>query len=130
MDFKEASVQYGDLRGEVAIDGYAGPPLFEMGKLANIPAEYFPIGFYLSGGEGTFPAGTILLSVAAVEKEKYGKSVDEIIKKLKNNKIHAKAFRAQVKLEDLFKHIKRLHLTAISKAFQDIDIEYEYAEWE
>ena len=71
MDFKEASVQYGDLRGEVAIDGYAGPPLFEMGKLANIPAEYFPIGFYLSGGEGTFPAGTILLSVAAVEKEKY-----------------------------------------------------------
>ena len=128
MDFKEASTQYGDLRGEVAIDGYSGPPLSEMSELVNVPEEYFPIGFYLFGGEGTFPAGTILLSVAAVEKAEYGKSVDEISKNVKGDKIHARAYSEQVKFEDIFKHIKRLHLTAISRAFKDVMIEYENQE--
>jgi len=39
-----ASTKYGDLKGTISVDGFEGPFLDELGKKANIPEGYIPVG--------------------------------------------------------------------------------------
>lgn len=125
MDFRIASVQYGDLRGHSAIDGYSGPPLPELAALVDMPDTYFPIGFSIYSGDAARFDGTIFFQVAAVEKKEYGESMQEICESVVDDNIRAKVFSSQIKFEELFKYIKRLHITAINRGLDTCHIEYE-----
>ena len=60
-----AGVQYGDLKGNVAIDGHNGSPLFDIAKEFGINTnEYFPIsiGMYKEGEHETFAIDTVKIA--------------------------------------------------------------------
>lgn len=91
-----AGVQYDDLKGEVAVDGHDGPPLHDLAKLTDMPADYFPVGLSLWRLD---PAedGMIPFEVVAVDTAKTGKSMGEIIAYAKAQaEVPVHAFRGKI----------------------------------
>lgn len=125
MNFKNAYVQYGDFRGEVAIDGHMGPFLFELAKIANIPTNYFPVAFSVRGETPISDSEEIYLTIAAVDKSIYGSSVDEIVENVRDGVIKAENFRVEMRLDEFFKLVKRINFTAINRALCQFQIECE-----
>ena len=123
MDFRKAYVQYGDLYGESAIDGFSGSSLSEFAELVNMPNNYFPIGLAIYSDKTKYFDDKILLQVVAVEKKEYGYSIKEISESVLNGKINAKVFESQIKYYELFKYIKRIHITAIYRGLLNNIIE-------
>ena len=65
------------------------------------------------------------MTVAAVDKELYGESVDVIRENAKNGEIQVELFNGEIGLEDLFKHMKRINLTGILRALDGLEFESE-----
>ena len=67
----------------------------------------------------------VYVHVTAVEKEAYGDNIQAIMDSAKRKEIKAQLFYCEIKLQDLFKYIKRLHITAINRGLIDTHIECE-----
>ncbi|MCK5598384.1 hypothetical protein KAI78_02070 [bacterium] len=125
MDFRDAHVQYGDFHGRIAIDGFFGPFIHNIAEMINIPSNYFPIGFSIQCGERPKTGDKVFLDIAAVDKNLYGESVDEIQKRVENGIVNAKVFQGEILLEDFFSQAKRTNLTGVLKALDDLSIEVD-----
>ena len=102
-----AGTQYGDLKGNVAIDGHTGTGLFEFAKQNGIDTEeYFPIsiGVYK---EGDFES-------VAIDAVKVASSYDGLKEYLASNPgpLPVKRFRLDVGLNDYLNFIKRFSFVA------------------
>jgi hypothetical protein len=73
-----ASVQYDDLKGYVAIDGYDGPPLHELVKYCAMPGGYFPVGFSLFRFDPC-EDGKLPFCIVAVRCDVVGTTMGEIV---------------------------------------------------
>jgi len=105
----KASVQYGDLRGEVACDGHQGILLHELAKKAKLPDRYFPLAVSVYLGEH----GTLDVDLFACQVASYGSSVDEIRRKGDAaGEIDVEKFRLKIEASDLLKLVKRLDILA------------------
>lgn len=122
MDFREASVSYGDLCGQVVIDGYMGPFVHELALLVGVPQTHFPIGFSLLGGEGVTIDEEFHLTIAAVRKTDYGASIEDILHLAKNGEVEADLFSGTILLPELLKHIKRINLTVVNSSLDKLQI--------
>ena len=129
MDFRTAIVQYGDFRGEVAIDGYHMSDLYKLAEDRGLPDSHFLVGIDLYGGEGSAKDGTISVSFVAVKKSEYGASVEEIQKRTRASGgiIEVEVFDGgHMPVIDLFRYVKRLNIRAANSGFDGNRIEYPY----
>ena len=126
-----ASTKYGDLKGTISVDGFEGPFLNELGKKANIPEGYMPVGLtcYL-GKSGDYDQGVrdrfIRFSLVATRADK--SNFDEIRREATaTGKMDVYSFDLDgVKAEEVLALIKRVDIKLIHFRLQDINItEYE-----
>jgi hypothetical protein len=119
-----AEVQYNDLKGTVAADGYDSPPLFKISEYVKLPSEYWPVGLSFSkldpDNEGNIP-----FVIYAVDKNKVGENHDEIQEFLKNNnyKLTVEAFNREMPITAFGAFFKRLDIKMLQKEFDNADIE-------
>lgn len=115
----KASVQYGDLVGEISCDGHGGPFLHDLAKAANVPNNYFPIAASVYVGE----MGSMYVHIYACDQQEYGNNVDEIRKAgIRQGKLKVKNYEANIKPSDIMRLIKRLDIFAKNRAIADIPI--------
>lgn len=103
-----ASVQYGDISGEISFDGFKGALLVEIAKQCGIDLENnFPLALKLRKGE----FGNSSIDLFACNKSEYGENIDVIRKKaLLNGEIEVKKFELSISVDELLKKIKRLEI--------------------
>ena len=125
MDFRRATVQYGDYRGEVAIDGYNISDLDKMAKDRGLPDTRFLVGISFYGGEGSLQDGWISVRFAAVDKSRYGESLDDINKNAKSSgNINVEIFDGgRMPLAEQFRYIKRMDVRAVNRGFGGLRVE-------
>lgn len=113
----KASVQYGDLKGEVACDGFGGPFLSELASDIDLDDTYFPLSLSVYRGE----SGFLSIYVYACNKDKVGKDIDEIKDYgRKNGSIPVKRFEYTGSIDNLLKKIKRLDILAMNSVVEGI----------
>ena len=119
----KASVQYGDLKGTVAIDGYNGLSIDDTILTASVPKGYRPIGLRLYGfGKGN-NSPSIKAKVLCVDTDQTGSPPDAIRGFGKaNGVLHAFEFDATFDLATFAKLVKRFDVVLLSKLVRDIEI--------
>jgi hypothetical protein len=119
MEEVKASVQYGDLRGDVACDGHQGVLLHELAEKAKLPKEYVPLAVDVYVGEHGF----LDVALFACEKNAYGDDIDEIQAKGRAaGDIKVKKFAVKIDADDLLRLVKRLHIVARHRRVADIPL--------
>jgi hypothetical protein len=74
-----ASVQYGDFKGTIAIDGHDSDFLDELAAQAvDMPKGYWPVGFELWNPYELDEDGAIPLTIVAADCSQVGESVEEM----------------------------------------------------
>jgi len=115
----KASVQYGDLLGQVACDGHEGPFLHKLAERAGIPDGYSPIAASVYTGEG----GGLYVHLFACSEERYGKSIEEIRRKgLEEGEIEVKKYDLDITARELLSFTKRLDIFAKNCGLENIPI--------
>lgn len=129
-----ASVQYGDLRGTAAIDGYeTGGPLRGLAEHTCLKSGYIPVGFGLTNLDPG-DDGKVGFTLYAVQTEQVGKNVQEMSQYVsEHGKLPVVGFRGQIKAGTFVQHFKRFSLRVHSKTLalepDQLDIvDYEYGE--
>ncbi len=124
MDFRHASVQFGDFRGEVAIDSRGLPFIDELEELVGVPKSHIGVGFSIRVTDDLRRRkGAVNLEVAAVERSRYGDTPDTLNRE--GGSLTAQLFTGEITLDRLFSYVKELHFTAIIRAVQDERIEVD-----
>ncbi len=112
-----ASVQYGDLKGTVSIDGHeAGGPLRDLAKHTCLKTGYWPIGFGLDGLDPNSD-GKVSITVFGVDQKTVGGTVDEIRTYVEKHggKLPVVGFRGEITAGSFAQLFKRFSLRAHSK---------------
>ena len=120
-----ATVQYGDMKGTVAIDGHDGGPL-EGDLIAHVKQGFLPIGFGLYRLD-TDENGDLPFVVYAVEAELVGETAKEINSYAsEHGKLPVVGFHGKILASEFGKFFKRFSLCAQSRSIdlgpEDIDI--------
>lgn len=118
-----ANTQHNDFTGTVALDCRfeCSTALKELAALCNVPPNFYPVGFYLSGVRHT--DGLADFYLAAAESEA---ALTEYIQNphpLK--KLFVTRFAGKLNLADLPKYFKMLSIAATLKVLKDRKIEYD-----
>jgi len=116
MSFRDvidkAEVQYGDLRGTVAVDGYEGAEIHSFATACGLPGMYFPVALALHGTG-------LAVTIYAVHHDEVGGTAEEIINHIKQRSedgpLPVYAFEAEKGLPELLKYVKRLSIVAKSR---------------
>lgn len=113
-----ASVQYGDMKGTVAIDGHNGAPVHELAAKTDMPGGYMPVGFELwklvPDEDGTIPIRVFGVDVRDVK----GRSIDDVAKAAENDgELAIYPFDGRIAFAELGGLFKRFDLKAIKKVF-------------
>jgi len=117
----KASVQYGDLQGEVSCDGHMGPFLHDLAEKASVSSGYFPIAVSVSVYKGE--VGGLYVHIFACDEKRYGSNIDQIRKKgIEEGEIEVKKFDATINIKELMALIKRLDIFAKDRAISDVKI--------
>ena len=115
-----ASMQYGDLKGTIILDGHSASFLHDLARRASMPANYFPVGleFYDEGlGGSTDP---ISIKLLAVDKSVVGADGDAINAFAKKNQtVPVSAFRVELPFRELITHIKRCSIVISDRLLGD-----------
>jgi len=124
MDFRHATVQFGDFRGEVAIDSRGLPFIDELEELVGVPRSHIGVGFSIRVTDDLRRRkGAVTLEVAAVERAKYGETPDAL--KRAGGSLTAQLFTGEITLDRLFSYVKELHFTAMIRAVQEARIDVD-----
>ena len=110
-----SSTQYGDIKGDVTIDGMMGGNLSEFAKANGIDTnQYFPIGIDIYVGENKYQS----ISIIAVDKNEIGLGTTyENVKVYleENEEVDVKKINLpNATLDDYFKLCKRFSISASS----------------
>lgn len=112
-----AEVQYGDMRGTIAVDGFEGLNPYTMGLKANTKGKT-AIGISLHFS--TTRKGDLSLSggnLIVVDGELCDLTPSEISKRIKpGDKVRVRKIEAEVDLEQLLEVVKRLDIVLLSPA--------------
>lgn len=110
-----SSTQYGDLKGNITIDGFDGRNLHDFAQANGVnTSQYFPIGIDIYiGDHGHQSISIVTIDVGAVG---IGSTYDNIKEYLENNEeINVKKIDCpNATLNDYLKHCKRFSIAAAS----------------
>ena len=110
-DRSTAAVHYDDMTGTVAIDGFDGPFLTELGKRARMPAGYTPIGFCVDGHNDMSVGRETSLTLIALDVDLSGVGGDALSEYFANKEtIHAFEFELQIPLEGIVALMKQYQI--------------------
>ncbi len=124
MDFRHASVQFGDFRGEVAIDSRGLPFIDELEELLGVPPTHIGVGFSIRVTDDLRRRkGAVSLEIAAVARSRYGDTPDALAKA--GTSLDAQLFKGEITLDRLLSYVKELHFTAMIRAVQDKQTEVD-----
>ena len=108
-----AGVQYGDLKGTIAFDGFESPPLHQLAKLSNMPPGYFPVGFTTSGVQAA-KSGVISFDIVAVRSDDVSGTVDDMIRYAReNNELPVYRFSGELEVDKLPSLFKRMSMKVV-----------------
>ena len=118
-----ANTQHNDFTGTIALDGkvLSVTTLKELATLCNVPPDFYPVGFYLSGVRHDDGVADFYVAAAASEA-----ALTEYIQNphpLK--KLIVKRFAGTINLTDLPKYFKMLSIAATLKSLEDRKVEYD-----
>jgi len=117
-----AAVQYGDLRGTVALDGHTGPPLDELAAKTSMPAGYVPVGFSFHRLDPD-DDGTIPFAVVAVECDQVGASMDDVMEYARSHdEVPVYSFDGQLSLAEFPALFKRFDMKVLTKHLRDANV--------
>lgn len=117
-----AAVQYGDLRGTVALDGHSGSPLYELAAKTCMPGGFFPVGFSLRRLNPN-DDGTIPFRIVAVQCDEVGKTMDEVIKYAQSHEeVPVYSFDGKLPLEEFSSLFKRFDMKVLTKNLRDANV--------
>ena len=112
---KMVRTQYNDVEGLISVDFHEMNYLYKLCGDHEIEIDkYFPFGFGIIDVNNN--SDIIMCQVLLLEKEKYGKSFDEIsssLKTLKSVDVIKKSFTIEYK--ELFKYVKRIDFMCVSE---------------
>lgn len=120
-----AEVQYGDMRGTIAVDGFHGLNPHTVGLSADTNGRAaIGISLYLSpGGSGELQVSGNLI---VVNEELSQHTADEIRNHaVKAGKLRVKAVPAKVDVEKLLESVKRLNIVLALKSLEGIELVIE-----
>ncbi len=119
------TAQHNDLLGTIALDARWGvtTTLAELAKLCNVPDDYYPVGFYLSGVRQE--DGVADFMVAAIKGD--SADVEKYIKEEThpNKKLIVRRFGGKINLNDLPKYFKMLIVAVVLKMLNGRKVEYD-----
>ncbi len=116
-----AAVQYGDMRGTIAVDGLervaAIDLLSEAGKLAIGPGEYWPVGIEIchepNRGKGEPTIDLLFVNESVLD----GRGADAVRRYAKaNDTVPVRRVRTALTVGDLLWRIKRLNIVMQDKS--------------
>jgi len=119
-----ASVQYGDFRGTIAIDGHDSGFIDELAAQAvDMPKGYWPVGFELCNPYELDEDGSLPLTIVAANCEQVGESVDEMYRHhAEHGELPVYRFSSRINFAELVSLMKRLDIKAVSKPFRDMNV--------
>lgn len=111
-----ASVQYGDLKGTVSIDGHeTGGPLDDLAQHTCIKPGYFPVGFGMHGLDPN-KNGKHSFTLFAVKVSEVGANIEEIKAYMKeHDQLPVVGFNGELDPGTFVSYFKRFALRAHSK---------------
>lgn len=122
MDFRRASVQFGDFAGEIAIDSRGLPFIDELEELVGVPPTHIGVGFSIRITEELRRRkGMVSVEVAAVERSRYGDTPDAV--KAAGGKLAAELYTGEISLDRLLSYVKELHFTAMIRPVAGATVE-------
>lgn len=125
-----ASVQYGDMKGTVAIDGHeAGGPLGDLAERVKLKPGFMPVGF---GLQRLHPLanGKIPLVIFAVDTNEVGVSVTEMnAYAAKNGQLPVTGFHGEIAPAEFEGIFKRFSLRAQSRGLELTPNQLTIKEW-
>jgi len=120
-----ASEQYDDFVGTIAIDGHEGGFLRELAANAEIPDDYYPVGFQMwnavpvDGKED----GTVPLTIVAVRCEQAGVNIEEMLRyNAENSELPVYRFESSINFNRLRSLMKRLDIKVRVGSLRDANI--------
>lgn len=111
-----ASVQYGDLKGTVSMDGHeAEGPLGGLAEHTCMKPGYWPVGFGLHGLDPN-KEGKCSFTIYAVDASEVGTNVDQIKSYVEENgNLPVVGFHGEIEVGSFIQFFKRFSLRAHSK---------------
>jgi hypothetical protein len=121
METLAASVQYNDIKGQVALDENDNSGIQELAKQNGIDIDTnFPIAFYLHAWDSDKPSVSIITTATAHD------GYDNVKDYIQNNDpIEVKKFTFELSYNDFFKYFKRVSIVGTPI---DIAMGKEYVE--
>lgn len=119
-----ASTQHNEFTGTIAFDGRitSTGTLRELATLCNVPADYYPVGFYLHGL--THPDGIAEFQVAAAKG-----GIEEVTAYMNSPKqmkqLVVRMFGGRINLNELGKYFKMLSVAVILKRLDGRKVVYD-----
>ena len=128
-EYTVADTQYNDLAGTIALDGFDGPPLFDLAHLAGVDIEkYFPLhvssSVYILGQDDEVPKCS--MTFFAADREVQGDNFDKVLKSARQNDNILPVIQISgdsVPLLDVLRIMKRTHIVLTLKSIKDEGIE-------
>lgn len=125
---QEASVQYGDMHGTIAIDWHSGSEFHDFAQHCGVDIErFFPVALSLYLGSEYGNDESLGVTFYAVDKEAVGGSFDSIQQYAlaHGNTLPTKQFDGKASLKDFHRFAKRVDIKGMTRGFENIRIEYE-----
>jgi len=125
-----ASVQYGDMKGTIAIDGFeAGGPLGDLAERVKIKPGFMPVGFGLTRLH-PLENGKIPLVIFAVDASEVGVSADEMnAYAAANGQLPVTGFHGEIAPAEFEGIFKRFSLRAQSRGLKLTPDQLTIKEW-
>ena len=119
-----ASVQYGDFKGTIAMDGHESGFLQELAAQATeMPEGYWPVGFEMWNPYKLDEEGSIPLTIVAARCADVGESFEEMnAYHQKHGELPVYRFCSKINFAELISLMKRLDIKAVAKPFRDMNV--------
>jgi len=110
--------QYSDYWGELLCDGPGKGCLVDVGEQAVIADDYFPVALSLYG---EFPIRKPSMTILACSKERYGESMEEIVRKaVAEGQLEVKKFDLKMDVGQLINYVKRLSVLIKADGLKEV----------